>query len=84
MDALTHMRGFLTSRPQRFASEHEAIQWSIRSGQVRNEESATVSIPAQLFSTDGGEGWVEWRTNLLASEPYWQGTLHYVLACMHI
>ena len=48
MDALTSMQSFLRSRPSKFKSLDYAIEWSVRSGQVRNTASARVSMPAQL------------------------------------
>lgn len=49
LEALSAMHGFLKSRPIAFASLEEGIEWSIRSNQVRNLESAKVSIPGQLY-----------------------------------
>lgn len=47
--ALSAMDSFLKSRPQAFTSLEESIEWSIRSNQLRNLESAKVSIPGQLY-----------------------------------
>eukprot|EP00794_Sanderia_malayensis_P006966 gene6966-7751_t len=49
--ALSAMDGFLKSRPQAFSSLEQSIEWSIRCNQVRNLESAKVSIPGQLYRT---------------------------------
>ena len=51
MDALSSMQSFLRSRPQAFPSIEYAIEWSMKSGQVRNGESARVSMPGQLKNT---------------------------------
>ncbi|XP_054717234.1 protein phosphatase methylesterase 1-like [Uloborus diversus] len=48
MDALQSMQSFLRSRPPSFFNLQTAIEWCVRSGQVRNVESAKVSMPGQL------------------------------------
>lgn len=48
MDALQSMQSFLRSRPPSFTNLQIAIEWCVRSGQVRNVESAKVSMPGQL------------------------------------
>lgn len=48
MEALGTMQGFLRSRPDKFPTLENAIEWDVRSGQVRNAESARVSMPGQL------------------------------------
>ncbi|XP_049847292.1 protein phosphatase methylesterase 1 isoform X1 [Schistocerca gregaria] len=48
MDALTSMQSFLRSRPTGFKSIEQAVEYSVRSGQVRNLESAKVSMPGQI------------------------------------
>ena len=55
MDALAGMQNFLRSRPSKFKSLPYAIEWSMRSGQVRNIESARVSMPGQLKSITSGK-----------------------------
>eukprot|EP00112_Aurelia_sp_Birch-Aquarium-sp1_P006690 Seg1733.1 transcript_id=Seg1733.1/GoldUCD/mRNA.D3Y31 product="Protein phosphatase methylesterase 1" protein_id=Seg1733.1/GoldUCD/D3Y31 len=55
LEALSAMDGFLQSRPKAFKSIEEAIEWSIRSNQVRNLESAKVSIPGQLYRCPKGK-----------------------------
>lgn len=42
------MQCFLTSRPKQFVSPEKAIEYMVRSGQVRNVESARVSIIGQI------------------------------------
>lgn len=58
MEALTSMQSFLRSRPSHFKSIQHAIEWSVRSGQIRNVSSAKVSMPGQI---------VNCQTNLLAT-----------------
>lgn len=48
MEALASMQSFLRSRPQTFKSVQQAIEWSVRSGQIRNVASAKVSMPGQI------------------------------------
>ncbi|KAJ8668154.1 hypothetical protein QAD02_009817 [Eretmocerus hayati] len=48
MDALRSMQGFLRSRPSNFVSMSKAIEWCVRSGQIRNLQSAKVSVPGQI------------------------------------
>ncbi len=48
MDALSSMQGFLRGRPKTFPTLEYAIEWSLRSGQVRNTASARVSMAGQL------------------------------------
>ena len=55
MDALASMQSFLRSRPSKFKSLDFAIEWSVRSGQIRNSESARVSMPGQLKSLESGK-----------------------------
>ncbi|GAB0097466.1 Protein phosphatase methylesterase 1 [Sergentomyia squamirostris] len=52
MDALASMQSFLRSRPSYFKSISQAIEWSVRSGQIRNLESAKVSMPGQIMNTE--------------------------------
>lgn len=58
MDALASMQSFLRSRPTHFKTIQQAIEWSVRSGQIRNTESACVSMPGQIVNTE---------TNLLST-----------------
>ncbi|KAL9973996.1 hypothetical protein ACROYT_G020523 [Oculina patagonica] len=53
MEALSSMQSFLRSRPSSFNSLEEGIEWSIRSGQVHNVESARISMVGQLVSNKG-------------------------------
>ncbi|XP_075876488.1 protein phosphatase methylesterase 1 [Nelusetta ayraudi] len=48
MDALNSMQNFLRSRPKSFKSLENAIEWSVKSGQIRNMESARVSMGGQV------------------------------------
>ncbi|XP_072558504.1 protein phosphatase methylesterase 1 [Paramormyrops kingsleyae] len=48
MDALNSMQNFLRSRPRTFKSVESAVEWSVKSGQIRNVESARVSMVGQV------------------------------------
>ncbi|XP_053952650.1 protein phosphatase methylesterase 1 [Anastrepha ludens] len=50
MEALASMQSFLRSRPTYFKSIPSAIEWCIRSGQVRNVDSAKASMPGQIIN----------------------------------
>ncbi len=68
---LSHMHARLQDVPQRFPSVDAAIEWSLGVGAVhRNEESALLSVPAQLKAV-GEEGGYEWITDLRTTEPFW-------------
>lgn len=55
MDALSSMQSFLRGRPTHFRSIEGAIEWSVRSGQIRNLESAKVSMVGQVKCIDTNE-----------------------------
>lgn len=48
LESLSSMQCFLSSRPKQFSSPQQAIEYMVRSGQVRNVESARVSIIGQI------------------------------------
>uniref|UniRef100_A0A182QL66 Protein phosphatase methylesterase 1 n=1 Tax=Anopheles farauti TaxID=69004 RepID=A0A182QL66_9DIPT len=52
LEALASMQSFLRSRPNTFKSIQHAIEWCVRSGQVRNVESARVSMPGQIVNIE--------------------------------
>ncbi|VDP65684.1 unnamed protein product [Echinostoma caproni] len=55
LNSLQGMTAFLRSRPQSFYSLSQAIEWSVRSSQLRNLQSARVSFPGQLKRIETGE-----------------------------
>merc|ERR1719300_279591 len=55
MEALNSMQTFLRGRPKQFKSLDEAIEWCVKSGQIRNLESARVSMVGQVKSVDTQE-----------------------------
>uniref|UniRef100_A0A8C5E5E8 Protein phosphatase methylesterase 1 n=1 Tax=Gouania willdenowi TaxID=441366 RepID=A0A8C5E5E8_GOUWI len=56
MDALNSMQNFLRSRPKTFKSLENAIEWSVKSGQIRNIESARVSMGGQVKKCEEPSG----------------------------
>ncbi|KAK0257468.1 hypothetical protein B0A54_08904 [Friedmanniomyces endolithicus] len=69
LEALQHMKTYLTSRPSTFPSIADAVQWHIRSRTIRNAESAHASVPGIFSETPSGD--FAWRTDLAATAPYW-------------
>nr|CDS33432.1 protein phosphatase methylesterase 1 [Hymenolepis microstoma] len=55
IESLHSMTTFLCNRPQSFHSLTDAIAWSVKSGTIRNAESACVSFPGQLKRMSTGE-----------------------------
>jgi len=54
LSALASMQSFLRGRPQSFNSIEDAIRWSLQNGQLRNVESAKVSMAGQLKNVGSG------------------------------
>ena len=48
MDALGYVHSFLRGRPKVFKSVTEAVEWTVRSGQIKNVLSARVSVPGVI------------------------------------
>lgn len=55
LEALSSMQSFLRGRPKVFSSLEQAIEWCVRSGQVRNVDSARVSMVGQVKRMDTNE-----------------------------
>ncbi|XP_054863924.1 protein phosphatase methylesterase 1-like isoform X1 [Amphiprion ocellaris] len=55
MDALHSIQNFLKGRPKSFKSMDHAIEWSVKSGQIRNLESARVSMVGQIKRCEAEE-----------------------------
>lgn len=70
IEALQHMRTYLSSRPSLFGSVDEAIQWHVRSRTIRSTESAEASVPSLLVRTPRGK--YVWKTDLNATAPWWE------------
>uniref|UniRef100_A0A672RYL3 Protein phosphatase methylesterase 1-like n=1 Tax=Sinocyclocheilus grahami TaxID=75366 RepID=A0A672RYL3_SINGR len=56
MEVLHSMQNFLRGRPKSFKSIDHAIEWSVKSGQIRNLESAKVSMVGQVRRCEVEEG----------------------------
>ncbi|XP_075226698.1 protein phosphatase methylesterase 1 isoform X2 [Lycorma delicatula] len=59
LGALASMQSFLRGRPQSFLSLEDAIRWSLQSGQLKNTESAKVSMPGQIKNGRTGKTGVQ-------------------------
>ena len=70
LEALSHMNSIINARPTQFNTTDEAVEWAISHRQIRNRESARISIPSQLIESNGI---FKWRTDLKASSQYWDG-----------
>lgn len=71
LEALPKMTQILKNRPISFPSIESVIQWTIQSNLVKNLSSAKVSVPPQVELNEELNEYI-WRTDLLASEPYWK------------
>ncbi|CAO3569692.1 unnamed protein product [Mortierella alpina] len=75
IETLANMNGWLERRPNVFRSLDKVVQWGVKSGTVRNVESARVSCPPLVVpskeSAHENASFV-WRTDLAASEQYWK------------
>eukprot|EP00041_Stephanoeca_diplocostata_P005271 m.59129 g.59129 ORF g.59129 m.59129 type:complete len:477 (+) comp15675_c0_seq1:514-1944(+) len=52
MDSLPAMEGFLKTRPKRFRSVEEVVDWTLHTGQLRSRMSARVSVPDQVVPVE--------------------------------
>ena len=58
------------------------VQWGVKSGTVRDLESARVSMPPQVVAvTKKGVTKYVWRTDLLASMVHWEGWFKGLTQC---
>ena len=69
LSALPYMEQIVESRPKSFESIQEAIKWGIMSGQVKQLESARITMP-DLIIKEGNK--YVWRTDLLGSKDNWK------------
>lgn len=74
LEAISGMLGFLRTRPTEFRSIENAIQWSVKSSTIRNVESSRITVPSILIESKQNDTTkYVWRTDLAASQPYWEG-----------
>jgi len=72
-EALPFMESIVKSRPKKFKSLEDGIEYFYKSNTIKNLESARISVPP-LLKQDGNNGFI-WKTNLLSSQKYWTGKL---------
>ncbi|WRT70358.1 uncharacterized protein IL334_007356 [Kwoniella shivajii] len=75
IESLPLMKTILAQRPNDFKSVIDAIHWHLTSHTIRDTEAARVSVPSFLVPSmiDSGPGGKQlWRTDLLATGPYWE------------
>ncbi|WVQ81692.1 protein phosphatase methylesterase 1 [Cryptococcus sp. DSM 104549] len=76
IESLHLMKSILSQRPTSFTSVIDGIHWHVSSNSIRNPESARVSVPHIIVPAPGEDpgpgGKQVWRTDLLATEPYWE------------
>ena len=70
LEALQHMRTYLSSRPSVFDSIPEAIDWHLRTRTLRSRESAEASVPSLLNLLPSGK--LVWKAPLSATAPWWE------------
>lgn len=73
MDALQSMITYLSTRPSGFPSLESGIDWHVRSRTLRNATSARTSVPALLVKDGEGPRAWRWRTDLAATQRFWEG-----------
>ena len=73
MDALQSMITYLSTRPSGFPSLESGIDWHVRSRTLRNSTSARTSVPALLVKDGEGPRAWRWRTDLAATQRFWEG-----------
>ncbi|XP_071737214.1 uncharacterized protein [Rutidosis leptorrhynchoides] len=72
MASLIHMQKILSNRMQYFPTLEKAIEWNVRSGNLRNIESARISIPGTVKYDDAQQCYRH-RARLAETEQYWKG-----------
>lgn len=70
IEALSHMKTYLASRPKTFGSVEDAVLWHTRTRTIRDQRSAEASVPSLLIPN--GQGELTWRTDLAATNPWWE------------
>lgn len=84
MDALPFMENIVLSRPQEFKTIQQVVQYGVKSGTIKDIESAKVSMPDQVLQVHdqatGADRFV-WKTDLLASKAYWEDWFRGLTQC---
>ncbi|KFZ01909.1 hypothetical protein V501_09724 [Pseudogymnoascus sp. VKM F-4519 (FW-2642)] len=83
IESLASMAGYLKSRPATFPSLEAGIAWHVRTGSLKNVESARVSVPPLLTllynkpkddtTSTAARQIYNWRADLASTEPFWNG-----------
>jgi protein phosphatase methylesterase 1 len=83
MDALPFMENIVMSRPPEFKSLTSVVQYGVKSGTVKDIESARVSMPHQVVAKtdENGNTKYVWRTDLMASKSFWEGWFKGLTKC---
>ena len=84
MDALPFMENIVYSRPPEFKSLQSAVQYGVKSGQVKDIESARISMPSQVIAKLNEQTGITkyvWRTDLIATKPYWESWFKGLTQC---
>ncbi len=84
MEALPYMENIVKTRKSRFRSLEDGVEYMVKSGTIKNLESARISVPPLLKEIKGKDGTVSfvWKTNLLSSQKYWTGYLNIFISRM--
>ena len=84
MDALPFMENIVLSRPHEFKTIQSVVQYGIKSGTIKDLESARASMPDQVVikhdATHGIDKYV-WKTDLLASKDFWESWFKDLTQC---
>ena len=72
VEALKYMQTILSSRPKSFPTPDAAVEWHLRTRNLRNRDAALASVPSLLRPSSDGGRWV-WATDLASTQPFWEG-----------
>jgi pimeloyl-ACP methyl ester carboxylesterase len=77
MEALPFMENIVKTRPSKFTSIEQAVEYMYKSGTIKCLESARISVPPLLKEEKDKKGVnvFTWKTNLLSSQKYWTGII---------
>ncbi len=68
--ALDSMGIYLQNLPRNFDTISDAIDWHMKSGHVRNKESALISVPSYFYK-DSESGTYKWIADLNKTSSFW-------------
>lgn len=64
------MEAYLNNLPKSFGTISDAINWHLKTGHLRNKESAEISVPSYFYENET-TGTFEWIADLHKTENYW-------------